>query len=139
MDWDLNIIQTFPQTSLTINNFRYGFYKGDFLYVVNDSGVLVKYQISTNTIVAETQISEIAVIRNIVLINDNHILLQTNTSKIMLYDLNLNFVKLWDFYNTATSGGFLIDDNNNTIWTQSASQPTTIYKKQFIDMTSDII
>ena len=139
LDWDLNIIQTFPQTSLTIQNFRHGFYKDDFLYVGNDSGVLVKYQISTNAIVAETQISEIAVIRNIMLINNDFLLLQTNTSKIMLYDLNLNFIKMWDFYNTTTSGGFLINDNNNTIWTQSASQPTTIYKKQFIDMTSDII
>ena len=139
LDWNLNIIQTFPQTSLTNNNFRKGFYKDDYLFAGNDSGVLVKYQISTNTIVAETQISEAAIIRNIVLINDNCILLQTNTGKIMLYDLNLNFIKMWDFYNTSTTSGYIIDDNNNTIWTQSASQPTTIYKKQFIDMTSDII
>ena len=88
---------------------------------------------------AETQISEIAIILNIVLINDNFLLLQTNTSKIMLYDLNLNFIKKWDFYNTTTSGGFLIDDNNNTIWIQSASQQTTIYKKQFIDLTSGVM
>lgn len=138
LDWDLNIIQTFPQTSLTIQNFRYGFYKGDYLYVTNDSGVLVKYQISTNTIMAETQISEAAVIRNIVLINDNFLLLQTNTSKIMLYDLNLNFVKLWDFYNTTTTSGQMLCDNNNTIWTQAGSQPDKIYKKQFIDLTKDI-
>ena len=57
----------------------------------------------------------------------------------MIYDLNLNFIKMWDFYNTTTTGGCMIDDNNNTIWVQSASQPTTIYKKQLIDMTSDII
>jgi len=138
LDWNLNIIQTFPQTSLTISNFRNGFYKDDFLYVGNDSGVLVKYQISNNTIAAETQISEAAIIRNITLINDNFLLLQTNTSKIMLYDLNLTFIKMWDFYNTTTTGGYMIDDNNNAIWTQSASQPTTIYKKQFIDMTKNI-
>jgi hypothetical protein len=139
LDWDLNIIQTFPQTSLTIQNFRHGFYKGDYLYVGNDAGVLVKYQISTNTIVAETQISEIASIWSIVLINDNHILLQTNTSKIMLYDLNLNFVKMWDFYNTTTTVGQMLCDNNNTIWTQSSSQPTTIHKKQFIDLSRGVM
>jgi hypothetical protein len=138
LDWDLDIIQTFPQTSLTIQNFRYGFYKDDYLYAGNDGGVLVKYQISTNALISETQISETAVIRNIMLINDNYILLQTSTSKIMLYDLNLNFVKMWDFYNTTTTGGYVVADNNNTIWTHSASQPTTIYKKQFIDLTKDI-
>jgi len=46
---------------------------------------------------------------------------------------------MWDFYSTTTTGGYMLGDNNNTIWTQSASQPTTIYKKQFIDMTKDII
>jgi len=138
LDWNLNILQTFPQTTLTKALFRNGFYKDDFLYVGNDSGVLVKYQISTNTIAAQTQISEIARILNIVLINDNFLLLQTNTSKIMLYDLNLNFIKMWNFYNTTTAGGYMIDDNNNAIWTQSASQSTTIYKKQFIDMTKNI-
>ena len=139
LDGDLNIIQTFPQTTLTINNFRFSVYKDDYLYVENDSGVLVKYQISTNTIVVETQISESGNIHNIVLIDDNYILLQTNTSKIMLYDLALNFIKMWDFYSTTTTGGYILADNNNTIWTQSASQPTTIYKKQFIDMTKDIM
>lgn len=139
LDWDLNIIQTLPQTTLTNSLFRNGFYKDDFLYTGNDSGVLVKYQISTNTIIAEVQISEIAAIYSIMLINDNCILLQTNTSKIMLYDLNLNYIKMWDFYNTTTTGGYMIDDNNNTIWTQSASQPNTIYKKQFIDLSSGVM
>ena len=139
LDWDLNVVQTFPQTTLTVALFRNGFYKDDFLYVGNDKGVLVKYQISTNTIAAQTQISEIATILNIVLINDNYILLQTNTSKTMLYDLNLTFIKMWNFYNTTTTGGYMIDDNNNTIWTQSASQPTTIYKKQFIDLSSGVM
>ena len=138
LDWDLNVIQTFPQTTLTIQNFRYGFYKDDYLYVGNDGGVLVKYQISTNTIAAETQISEAAIIRNIVLIDDNYILLQTNTSKILLYDLALNFIKMWDFYETTETGGYVISDKNNTIWIQSGSQPTTIYKKQFVDLTKDI-
>ena len=139
LDWDLNVIQTFPQTTLTINRFTNGFYKDDFLYAGNLSGVLVKYQISANTIIAETQISEIARILNIVLINDNRILLQTNTSKIMMYDLNLNFIKRWDFYGTTTTGGYILSDNNNTIWTQSASQATTIYKKQFVDLSSGVM
>ena len=34
--------------------------------------------------------------------------------------------------------GYMLGDGNNTIWTQSGSQPTTIYKKQFIDMTKNI-
>ena len=139
LDWELNVIQTFPQTTLTVNNFRNGFYKDDFLFVGNDKGVLVKYQISTNTIVSETQISEVAVIYNILLINNDFLLLQTNTSKILLYDLNLNFIKMWDFYKTTTGGGYIVADNNNTIWTQSASQPTTIYKKQFIDLSSGVM
>jgi hypothetical protein len=46
---------------------------------------------------------------------------------------------MWDFYGTATGGGYMIDDNNNTVWIQSSSQPTTIYKKQFIDLTKDVI
>jgi len=138
LDWDLNIIQTFPQTTLTVALFRSGFYKDDFLYAVNDSGVLVKYQISTNTIVAETKISGATIIYSIVLINNDFLLLQTSAAKILLYDLALNFIKMWDFYNTATTGGYMVDDNNNTIWTQSASQPTTIYKKQLIDMTKNI-
>ena len=46
---------------------------------------------------------------------------------------------MWDFYKTTTAGGYMLGDNNNTIWTQSASQSTKIYKKQFIDMTSNII
>ena len=139
LDWDLNIIQTFPQTTLPKALFRNCFYKDDFLYASNDKGVLVKYQISTNTIIEETQISEIARIPNIVLINDNRILLQTNKSKIMMYDLNLNFIKMWDFYGTTTTDGYILSDNNNTIWTQSASQPTTIYKKQFIDLSSGVM
>lgn len=139
LDWDLNILQTFPQTTLSVNLFRYGFYKDDFLYVGNDEGVLVKYQISANTIIAETQISEITTINNIVLLNDHYILLQTRTSKIMMYDLDLNFVKMWDFYETTTGGGYMLSDTNNTVWTLSASQPTIIYKKQFIDLSSGVM
>ena len=138
-DWDLNILQTFPQTTLSVAVFRNGFYKDDFLYAGNDKGVLVKYQISTNTIAAEVQISEATTIFNIILINDNFLLLQTNTSKILIYDLNLNFIKMWDFYKTTVTGGYVVGDNNNTIWTQSASQPTTIYKKQFIDLSSGVM
>jgi|GEM_PF-2745931 len=138
VDWNLNILQTFPQTTLTVATFRNGFYKDDFLYAANGSGVLVKYKISTNTIIEEVQISEAAIIYNIILINNDFLLLQTKTSKIMLYDLNLNFIKMWDFYNTATAGGYILSDNNNTIWIQPGSQPTTIYKKQFIDMTKNI-
>ncbi len=85
------------------------------------------------------QISEAAVIYNIILINNDFLLLQTNTSKILLYDLNLNFIKMWDFYNTTVVGGYILSDNNNTIWAQSASQPTTIYKKQFIDLSSGVM
>ena len=139
LDWNLNILQTFPQTTLTKALVRNGFYKDDFLYVGNDKGVLVKYQISTNTIIAEVQIPEAAIIGNVISINDNFLLLQTNTSKILHYDLNLNFIKMWDFYNTTVTGGYMLSDSNNTIWTQSASQPTAIYKKQFIDLSSGVM
>jgi len=138
VDWELNILQTFPQTTLSVAVFRNGFYKDDFLYAVNDSGVLVKYQISTNTIVAETKMSGATIIYSMLLINNDFLLLQTSTSKIMLYDLNLNFIKMWDFYNAGGTVGYMLSDKNNTIWTQSASRPTTIYKKQFIDMTKNI-
>ena len=137
LDWNLNIIQTFPQSSLGTNVFRNGVYKDDFLYVCNDGGFLTKYQISTNTIVAEKTIPT-TFARNIISINDDF-LLQTNTGIIILYDLNLNSIKTWDFYNTTLAGGYLIGDNNNTIWTHPPITPTTIYKKQFIDMTSDIV
>ena len=139
VDWDLNILQTFPQTTVSVATFRNGFYKDDFLYVVNDKGVLVKYQVSTNTIVAETTISGTTIIYSIMLINNDFLLLQNSTSKILIYDLDLNFIKMWDFYKTGGTSGYMLNDNNNTIWTQSASQSTTIYKKQFIDMTKDII
>jgi hypothetical protein len=138
VDWNLNILQTLPQTTLSAATPRNGFYKDDFLYAVNDSGVLVKYQISTNTIVAETKISGAIIIYSIILINNDFLLLQTSFSKILLYDLALNFIKMWDFYKTTIGGGYILSDNNNTIWTQSASQLTTIYKKQFIDMTKNI-
>ena len=139
LDWDLNVIQTFPQTTLTINRFSNGLYKDDFLYAANWSGVLVKYQISTNTIAAETLVPDTTTILNIILINNDFLLLQTNLSKLMLYDLNLNFIKRWDYFNASTGGGYIVADNNNTIWTQSASQPNTIYKKQFIDLSSGVM
>ena len=138
LDWDLGVIQTLPQTTTTLATPRNGFYKDDFLYVANDDGLLVKYQVSTNTIIKETPITGNPYIRSVILINDNFLLLQTNKSKILLYDLALNFIKMWDFYNTATGGGYMIDDNNNAIWAQSASQLTTIYKKQFIDLSSGV-
>ena len=137
LDWNLNIIQTFPPSALGTNVFRNGFYKDDFLYVCNDSGFLAKYQISTNTIVAGTTIPT-TFVRNVILINNNFLLLQTNTAKIMLYDLNLNAIKTWDFFGTTLAGGYLISDNNNTIWIHPPTTPTTIYKKQFIDMTKNI-
>jgi len=139
LDWDLGIIQTLPKTTTTSSTPRNGFYKDDFLYVANDDGVLVKYQVSTNTIIKETPITGNPYIRSVILINGNYILLQINTSELMMYDLNLNFIKMWNFYNTTSTGGRVVSDNNNTIWTYSASQPFTIYKKQFIDMTSNII
>lgn len=139
LNWDLNILQTFPQTTVSVSIFRNGFYKDDFLYVGNGNGVLVKYQISTNTIIEEVKISEATTIYSIILINNDFLLLQTNTSKTMLYDLNLKFIKMWDFYNTSTTSGCMFCDNNNTIWTQSAAQPTTTYKKQFIDLSSGVM
>jgi hypothetical protein len=32
-----------------------------------------------------------------------------------------HFIKMWDFTKTTTGGGYILSDNNNTIWTQSAS------------------
>ena len=138
-DWDLNILQTFPQTTLSVAVFRNGFYKDDFLYAVNDKGVLVKYQISTNAIISEVQISGTTIIYSILLINNDFLLIQNSISKILLYDLNLNFIKMWDFYKTGGTRGYMLNDKNNTIWTQSASQPTTIYKKQFVDLSSGVM
>ncbi len=138
LGWNLNIIQTFPQSVLGTSTFRNGFYKYDYLYVCSDSGILAKYQISTNTITKEIPITDRPYIRNIISINDNFLLLQTNASKIMLYDADLNFIKTWEFYSPTSTGGYVVGDNNNTIWTQSAGEFTTIYKKQFIDMTSNI-
>lgn len=139
LDWDLGIIQTFPSTSTTIDILRKGFYKGDYLYVCSDNRILVKYQISTNTIIKEIQIVGTAYVRNLISINDNFLLIQTHASKIMLYDADLNFIKTWSFYSPTATGGHVASDNNNTIWTQTAGEFTTIYKKQFIDLSSGVM
>lgn len=139
LDWDLGIIQTFPSTSTTIDILRKGFYKGDYLYVCSDNRILIKYQISTNTITKEIPIVGTAYVRNLISINDNFLLIQTNASKIMLYDADLNFIKTWTFYSPTATGGFIVSDNNNTVWTQSAGELTTIYKKQFIDLSSGVM
>ena len=139
LDWDLGIIQTFPSTTITIDILRKGFYKDDYLYVCSDNRILVKYQISTNTIIKEIPIVGTAYVRNLISINDNFLLIYTNASKIMLYDADLNFIKTWSFYSPTSTGGQVASDNNNTIWTQTTGDFTTIYKKQFVDLTKDVI
>jgi len=138
-DFDLNLIQTFPQTTISAQLFRIGIEFGNYFYACNDAGIIIKYNIATNTIVAEVDTNESAAIRQVFLINNNtNLIIQSNTGKIKLYDLDLNLIKIWDYYNTSTSGSVFCIDNNNMIWTQSASKQTTIYKKQFIDMTKNI-
>lgn len=138
-DFDLNLIQTFPQTTLSAQLFRRGIEFGNYFYACNDAGIIIKYNIATNTIVSEVNTNESAIIRQMFLINNNtNLIIQSNTGKIKLYDLNLKFIKMWDYFNTSTVGGYMVGDNNNTIWTQSVKQPTTIYKKQFIDLSSGV-
>ena len=136
-DWNLNILQVFPQTTLGANIFRVAIEKDGFLYAGNDSGVLVKYNIATNSIVAEVLVGETTAFKNIFILNDV-ILFQQNLGIIRAFDLNLTFLKSWNYYNTTTQGGAFYVDKNNTIWSQNRSI-TNIYKKQFIDMTKDII
>lgn len=136
-DWDLNIIQVFPQTTLTTNIFRCCVEKDGYLYACNDSGIIVKYDIATNSIVAQKSTGEATAFKNIFIAKDI-IVVQQNLGVIRLFDLSLNFIKSWDYYNTSTQGGAFFVDKNNTLWSQNRST-TNIIKKQIIDMTKDII
>ena len=136
-DWNLNIIQVFPQTTLTTNKFRCAAEKDGYLYACNDSGNIVKYAIATNTIVAQKSTGEITLFRNIFILKDV-ILVQQNLGVIRAFDLNLTFLKSWDYYNTTTQGGAFYVDKNNTIWSQNRST-ANIYKKQFIDLSSGVM
>lgn len=136
-DWDLNIIQAFPQTTLTSNIFRCGIEKDGFLYTCNDSGVIIKYDIATNAIIAQKNTGETTAFKNIFIIKDV-ILVQQNLGVIRLFDLNLNFIKSWNYYNTSTQGGAFFVDKNNTLWSQNRST-TNVIKKQFIDLSSGVM
>lgn len=136
-DWNLNIIQVFPQTTLSTNIFRCAVEKDGYLYACNDSGVIVKYDIATNAIIAQKGTGEATAFKNIFIIKDA-IIVQQNLGVIRLFDLDLNFIKSWDYYNTSIQGGAFFVDKNNTLWSQNRST-TNILKKQIIDMTKDII
>lgn len=136
-DWNLNIIQAFPQTTLASNIFRCGVEKDGYLYACNDSGVIIKYDIVTNTIIAQKSTGETTAFKNIFIIKDV-ILVQQNLGVIRLFDLNLNFIKSWDYYNTSIQGGAFFVDKNNTLWSQNRST-TNILKKQFIDLSKGVM
>ena len=137
IDFNLNIIQYLPITLLASAQTRLAVQKDDYIYIANDAGVVTKYQISTNTIVKEVTIIDIGQIRGLQLVN-NGILVQSNKGVILLYDFSLNLIKTWNYYNTTTAGGFMLMDNNFTIYTHSYKEPK-FYKKQFIDLTKDVI
>lgn len=137
LDYNLNVVQYLPTTLLTTNQTRYVVKKDDYLYVANDSGVLTKYQISTNTIIKEIVVTNNNQIRGLQIVK-NGIFVQNNLGTITLYDFDLNFVKSWGYYNTTTAGGFMTIDDNSTIYTHSYNEPK-FYKKQFIDMTEGVV
>lgn len=137
VDFNLADIQTFPQTSLTINIWRLSIINEDYLYATNDAGILVKYQISTNSLIKEVRTPIIGVILSLNKVK-NGVLIQLNNGVIQLYDDDLNLIKNWDYYNTTTTGGFMSIDSNYTLYTHSYKEPK-IYKKQFIDMTEGVI
>ena len=135
-DLDLTFIDWLPQNSITTSLYRGMLVDGDFVYAGNDSGVIVKYKISTKELVNEIQIDS-GIVRGISK-TKNGLLVQSNTSKIYFLSNSLEIVKVWDYYNATTLVGFGICDNNQTIYTHSYQYPK-IYKKQFIDQTEDVI
>lgn len=137
VDYNLNIIQYLPKTMLSEALPRLSTHKGDYLFVANDSGVVTKYRISTNTIIKEITITDVGVIRGLQIVK-NIILIQSNVGLILLYDFDLNLIKTWNYYNTTTTGGFMSIDSNYTLYTHSYKEPK-IYKKQLIDMTEEIV
>lgn len=137
IDFNLNIINYLPRTLLTSSQTRLAVQKDDYIYIANDAGVVTKYQISTNTIVKEVAITDVGQIGGLQLVK-NGILVQSNIGLILLYDFDLNIVKTWNYYNTTTTGGFMLIDNNSTIYTHSYKE-SKFYKKQFIDMTEGVI
>lgn len=137
IDFNLNIIKYLPRTLLTSSQTRLAVQKDDYIYIANDAGVVTKYQISTNTIVKEVERTDVGRIRGLQLVK-NGILVQSDIGLILLYDFDLNIVKTWNYYNTTTVGGFMLIDDNSTIYTHSYKE-SRFYKKQFIDMTEGIV
>lgn len=137
---DLSIIQLFPKTTLTQSNWRASVNVDNDIFICNDAGILVKYNITNNTILGEKSTSYgTSQVRAITNIKNLGVGIADSYGRIYIYDYNLNLLKYVELL-PVSSGNVhsMYIDFNNTIWYHSYQYPT-IYKKQFIDMTSDII
>lgn len=136
---DLTMSKLFPKTSLTQANWRGSLVIDNNLFIANDSGVLVKYNIDAIVVSKEiTVTTNGGVIRGLYKIQ-NHILVADSFGYMYLYNQNLDLIKKYGVFPTVTSGVHaVIIDLNNTLWYHSYQYPT-IYKKQFIDLSSGVM
>lgn len=137
---DLLTSKLFPKTALTQQNWRLSLVLDNKLYIANDAGVVAKYDIDNTTLDTEILTSTSGgIIRSIDKFKDVGILITNSFGRVLLYDFDLILIKTYDIFPTSSSGihvAYL--DNNNTFWYHSY-QYSKVYKKQIIDMTSDII
>lgn len=137
---DLSIIQLFPKTTLAQSNWRTSINVDNDIFICNDAGILAKYNITSNTILGEKSTSYgTSQVRAITNIKNLGISIADSYGRIYIYDYDLNLLKYVELF-PVSSGNVhaLYIDNNNTFWYHSYQYPK-IYKKQLIDMTSDII
>jgi hypothetical protein len=136
---DLLTSKLFPKTSLTQANWREPLVIDNTLFMANDSGILVKYNIDTITVIKEiTVTTNGGVIRGLHKLQ-NHILVADSFGYMYLYNQNLDLIKKYGISPTVTSGiHTVVIDLNNTLWYHSYQYPT-IYKKQFIDLSSGVM
>ena len=127
---DLLTSKLFPKTSLTQANWRKPLVIDNTLFMANDSGILVKYNIDTITVIKEiTVTTNGGVIRGLCKLQ-NHILVADSFGYMYLYNQNLDLIKKYGVFPTVTSGVHAVTiDLNNTLWYHSYQYPT-IYKKQ---------
>lgn len=136
---DLLTSKLFPKTTLTQQNWRPSLVIDNKLYIANDAGVICRYNVDTLAAEVEIAVAGGGVIRGLSKFKDVGILITNSFGYAYLYDFNLALIKKYDFSPTSTSGVHVAYlDGNNTYWYHSY-QYAKVYKKQIIDMTSDVI
>jgi len=135
---DLSIITMIPKPVLSQADYRRSVVQNNKIYIANDNGLIIVYNSGTGSIEKEVQLPNTGIVRQLIAL-DNLIIIGDSFGKLYIYDLDLNLIKTFDFLTATSAPHTYLLDNNKTLWFHSPSRPSKIYKKQFIDMTKDII